>query len=87
MPSNARVFARVMDWADPIGSSGDGIERVRVEWAVLHGSREKGKSIYTLTLSSKNKLASDLMESLVGELNIKFPTRGYGVGDVLLWGA
>lgn len=87
MANPARVFARVMDWADPAGTPTDGEEKVRIEWARLDGSRDKGKSIFVLQLVSKHRLASDLVDSLVDELNDKFPSEDFRNGDVILWGA
>jgi len=85
--STARVFARVMDWADPTGTPADGAEQVRVEWTLLEGGRQKGKFIATLTLTTKNRLANDLTEALVAHLNAQFPSAGFLDRDVILWGA
>lgn len=85
--ATARVFARVMDWADPAGTPADGTEKIRLEWTLLDGGREKGKSIFTLTLTTKNRLANDLTEALVDMLNTKFPSANFRERDVILWGA
>jgi len=85
--ATARVFARVMDWADPVGTPADGMERVRVEWTLLDGGRQKGKHIAVYEIKTKNRLASDLTESLVEHLNGLFPSANYSDRDIVLWGA
>ena len=89
MPSNARIFCRMMDWADPNGSEGDGYERYRLEWASLEGTnpRLKGKEIVTLFTTTKTRLATDLIDTLVTRLNDQYPNADYRDRDIVLWGA
>jgi hypothetical protein len=76
-----------MDWADPAGAPVDGTEQVRVEWTLLEGSRQKGKFTQPYTLTTKNRLANDLVDALVDHLNGLFPTADFRDRDVILWGA
>jgi hypothetical protein len=85
--TTARVFARLMDWADPSGTPTNGVELVRLEWSLLEGTRNKGKDIFTVTMTTKTHLASDITEALVSVLNNKFPTANFSEQDIILWGA
>jgi hypothetical protein len=76
-----------MDWADPAGTPANGMEQIRVEWAVLDGARQKGKYVKTYEVSTKNKLATDVIDSLVTYLNASFPTEHFNDRDIVLWGA
>jgi len=85
--TTARVFARVMDWADPSGAPAPGTEQIRVEWALLDGVRQQGKFVATFTLTTKHRLANDLVDALVAYLNGLFPAADFRERDVILWGA
>lgn len=85
--TTARIFARVMDWADPSGTHVDGMEQIRLEWSTLDVARKKGKFTKTYSVTTKNKLSADIVDALVMELNQLFPTMNYTDRDVVLWGA
>jgi len=88
MSNQARIFSRLMDWAAPEGSPADGVLAVRVEWSQLDGLRENGKFQFeTVPLTTKARLAIDLVDQLVTYLNERYPSAGYMDRDIICWGA
>jgi len=77
----------MMDWGPP-SPLVDGKLKLRVEWSLLDGTRANGKFIFTSDpLVNERKLASDIIDALVDDLNDKFPGEDYVARDVVLWGA
>ena len=83
----AKIFARLMDWAPTPSSLPDGSLLARIEWTRLHGGRESGKMTVVIDeVVSGRRLATDLVDAVVTELNGKYPGNTYRERDVVLWG-
>lgn len=79
----AKVYARVFSYESPAGLP-DGQLKFTVEWKLLQGSRQGGKSTFVMTeIVNDAQLSSDLREALATELSEKFAPEVFRPRDIV----